>query len=584
MRKYLVVLMLVYNYIESVTSQACSRASMIRDGTCTTQCVPSTGCPEPDSDCLCDSQCGYSCVKRGLSCGPAPTIRNADLTSSGTAFNDTVVYTCQSGYTINGDNVRRCTAKGTWSGVGPTCLPVCQQPDLPFGSYVKTNLKSEYKTGESVTLDCKTGFIKEGNPRRICISGRWTAFPFECKATHSCPRAIRGSRYRCANKCSPDDPDGCLAGHRCLCDGQCGYSCVEQGLQCPSPTRVKNALIKFNSTGYNGTVTYKCQENFTLNGDRVRRCTAKKRWEGAVPSCLPDCGQPRVPQHAYIENKKSKYASGDRVTFKCDAGYNQEGISTTLCFMGRWNVMPFRCDKGGCGDPGTPENGNKLGISYAPGWEVFFSCNIGYVRVGSGKRRCLHNNTWSGTQPTCKLIDCGPPQVLKNGTIIGGETTSKNLSLLNVMKDSSWTEILVLSVSQTENGVVSAQTKLVLTKCSDPGTPMNGIKKGLSRTTGSLVFFACNFGYKILGSLSRQCLANKKWSGVQPTCLSLFKSCVNPLLPENAYIANKKSKYLHGDAVTFKCNKGFLPVGINRSQCFMGRWSTIPFSCINTKL
>lgn len=57
---------------------------------------------------------------------------------------------------------------------------------------------------------------------------------------------------------------------------------------------------------------------------------------------------------------------------------------------------------GGCGDPGVPENGNKVGISYGVNSEVFFSCNLGYIRLGSEQRRCLPNNTWSGVQPVCK--------------------------------------------------------------------------------------------------------------------------------------------------------------------------------------
>ena len=45
--------------------QDCPRAAKIRDGICTTPCTPSTGCTESNSDCLCDSQCGYSCVSKG---------------------------------------------------------------------------------------------------------------------------------------------------------------------------------------------------------------------------------------------------------------------------------------------------------------------------------------------------------------------------------------------------------------------------------------------------------------------------------------------------------------------------------------
>lgn len=31
-----------------------------------------------------------------------------------------------------------------------------------------------------------------------------------------------------------------------------------------------------------------------------------------------------------------------------------------------------------------------------------FSCEAGYSLIGSAERTCLHNCTWSGTQPVCQ--------------------------------------------------------------------------------------------------------------------------------------------------------------------------------------
>ncbi len=31
-----------------------------------------------------------------------------------------------------------------------------------------------------------------------------------------------------------------------------------------------------------------------------------------------------------------------------------------------------------------------------------FSCEAGYSLIGSAERTCLHNGTWSGTQPVCQ--------------------------------------------------------------------------------------------------------------------------------------------------------------------------------------
>ena len=57
----------------------------------------------------------------------------------------------------------------------------CKVPDLPFGAYVISQIKPAYKTGDRITLGCKKGLKKKGNSMRICISGRWTAFPFKCE-------------------------------------------------------------------------------------------------------------------------------------------------------------------------------------------------------------------------------------------------------------------------------------------------------------------------------------------------------------------------------------------------------------------
>ncbi|XP_020912105.1 complement factor H-related protein 1 [Exaiptasia diaphana] len=176
-------------------------------------------------------------------------------------------------------------------------MPACTQPVLPFGAYVMSIIKSMYKTGDRIQIGCKTGFKQSGNPYRICMSGRWTAFQFQCK-----------------------------------------------GISCGVPPSINNGFKQFNSTGYNATVRYWCKNGFTLNDDKTKRCTAKKRWEKPTPKCLPDCKNP-VILNAFVDNPKSKYASGDRVTFKCKKGYQSQGVPSALCFMGRWKSISFICIK-----------------------------------------------------------------------------------------------------------------------------------------------------------------------------------------------------------------------------------------------
>ena len=71
--------------------------------------------------------CSYkkSCtctLPAGTSCSPAPDApANGQRSGSGTTFESTVTYTCNPGYTLQGDNRRTCMASGEWSGKTPTC-------------------------------------------------------------------------------------------------------------------------------------------------------------------------------------------------------------------------------------------------------------------------------------------------------------------------------------------------------------------------------------------------------------------------------------------------------------------------------
>ena len=65
--------------------------------------------------------CNYV-LPAAVSCGPAPKApANGRQIDSGTTFGSTVTYTCNVGYTSQGDNGHTCMANGEWSGKTPTC-------------------------------------------------------------------------------------------------------------------------------------------------------------------------------------------------------------------------------------------------------------------------------------------------------------------------------------------------------------------------------------------------------------------------------------------------------------------------------
>lgn len=54
-----------------------------------------------------------------------------------------------------------------------------------------------------------------------------------------------------------------------------------------------------------------------------------------------------------------------------------------------------------CGDPSTLRNGRRFVGGTVEGSVVSFSCNSGFLLVGSDRRSCLANGDWSGNLPLC---------------------------------------------------------------------------------------------------------------------------------------------------------------------------------------
>ena len=67
-------------------------------------------------------ECCNCVLCAAVSCGPAPDVpANGQRNVPGTTFGFTVTYTCDPGYTLQGDSTRTCMANGQWSGVTTRC-------------------------------------------------------------------------------------------------------------------------------------------------------------------------------------------------------------------------------------------------------------------------------------------------------------------------------------------------------------------------------------------------------------------------------------------------------------------------------
>ena len=124
--------------------------------------------------CLCWISCScmtaiykQSCncfLPAAVSCGPAPDApANSQRSGSGTTFGSTVIYTCNRGYTLQGDRRRTCMANGYWSGRASTCYRklLCSQMLCKhmFYWYVWTLSPTKVQDND-VAVQCQTPMNK----------------------------------------------------------------------------------------------------------------------------------------------------------------------------------------------------------------------------------------------------------------------------------------------------------------------------------------------------------------------------------------------------------------------------------------
>jgi CUB/sushi domain-containing protein len=89
-------------------------------------------------------------------------------------------YSCNTGYTIEGENIRNCQSDGDWSGIIPTCNPViCPALTIPENGNLDT---SGLIFRSTAIYSCNVGYAINGNSTRLCQSDRnWSGLPPICE-------------------------------------------------------------------------------------------------------------------------------------------------------------------------------------------------------------------------------------------------------------------------------------------------------------------------------------------------------------------------------------------------------------------
>ncbi|XP_074650227.1 sushi, von Willebrand factor type A, EGF and pentraxin domain-containing protein 1-like [Tubulanus polymorphus] len=401
-------------------------------------------------------------------CGPAPEILHGSRTFLGQNVNDLAAYSCNEGYYLVGAATIKCRGTvNTWDSP-PTCQPrKCSDVILTNGNVIKTGLTY----GHKADFTCNTGFFRVGPQSYTCqADGSWIAgtnnYLPRCEATFC------------------KDPPQLLFG---------SYS---------MSTPIQDAVVY-----------YTCDTGFQLEGSPIATCQSTMAWK-FLNDNVPSCKAKACPAPVALTNGDSSNTGlqiGSYLTFYCKPGYTLIGTATSTCGAnGAWSSVPPKCEADHCGRPPLVKYSKVTWTSQLQGSTAIFKCDAGYVIDGNSAVTCLANKLW-GTHPLCKPVKCGSAPLPKNGgRILQGEYF------------------------------------------------------------GDTAEYYCNTAFFLIGGATSKCQPDGSWSPI-PYCQQWF--CGNPpaLTSGSAFISGQ----LQGNTATYHCQNGFKLSGTETLKCQADKsWST----------
>ncbi|XP_075058584.1 CUB and sushi domain-containing protein 1 [Mixophyes fleayi] len=454
-----------------------------------------------------------------ISCGHPGVPANAILSGDTFTYGSRVHYSCIGAHMLIGNLTRVCQEDSRWSGTLPHCSGnnpgMCGDPGIPAHG---SRLGSELKVKSILRFHCEMGYTLIGSTERACLlNGSWSGIQPSCEAVS------------CGNPGTPTNgmimfSDGilfsssviyaCWEGYKtsglttrhCTANGTWTGSAPECSvITCEDPGPIANGIQLGKDFTFNKTVNYQCNPGYWKDPPATGplMCGKDGTWNLTKPTCKAiHCSQP--PHVLYGKLEGSDYSWGSSVSYTCVQGY-QLSSPTVLSCEGRgiWRGEMPQCLPVFCGDPGTPAEGRVNGKSFTYKSEVSYQCRPPFILVGSSRRICQSDGTWSGIQPTC--------------------------------------------IDPAHNS------------CRDPGTPHYGMQNSSKAfEIGSSIFFRCRKGYHIQGSTTRNCLANLTWSGTQPECIP--HACRQPETPIHADMRSIDLPTL-GYTLIYTCQPGYFLVG-----------------------
>uniref|UniRef100_A0A8D1I5Z8 CUB and Sushi multiple domains 3 n=1 Tax=Sus scrofa TaxID=9823 RepID=A0A8D1I5Z8_PIG len=181
---------------------------------------------------------------------------------------------------------------------------------------------------------------------------------------------------------------------------------------CFDPGNIMNGTRLGMDYKLGSTVTYYCDAGYVLQGYSTLTCImgddGRPGWNRALPSCHAPCGSRSTGSEGTVlsPNYPKNYSVGHNCVYS---------IAVPKEF-----AVP-RTSSTQCSSVPEPRFGRRIGNEFAVGSLVLFECNPGYILHGSIAIRCdtVPNSLaqWNDSLPTC-IVPCGGILTKRKGTIL----------------------------------------------------------------------------------------------------------------------------------------------------------------------
>uniref|UniRef100_I3K4P2 Beta-2-glycoprotein 1 n=1 Tax=Oreochromis niloticus TaxID=8128 RepID=I3K4P2_ORENI len=254
--------------------------------------------------------------------------------------------------------------------------------------------------------------------------------------TESCPERLVGEEGRrtCPRPCKADSD--CGSKRQCLCDGQCGLSCVAPGRTCPWPlphSENSEARLLSPTHSFSALLEVRCKPGFTLPSGldaTIRRCQGDRQWSGDEPICTGrfevmgkcslTCPLPEEVINTF--SIQGDAAVGTSIRYSCLADI--VGSRENFCQENQTWQYPHpicKSKRAGCPPPTEVEQGYVVAVQkteYEVGFDIHYLCKKNFLLDGAQMITCLSNGSWSASPPHCRARCLIPAE--RSRVMIGG--------------------------------------------------------------------------------------------------------------------------------------------------------------------